>query len=119
MRALALALLGITSTAQAQSRWNVSFGAGGGPEIAHSRIGTTRERVSGLVLAGEGVATRARFVARLRYGQGRVTNDTAGRDVAEGQALLGYNPRPWLTVWFGPHPRTFGFPRQNDRPWPL
>ncbi len=117
MRALALALLGITSTAQAQSRWNVSFGAGGGPEIAHSRIGTTRERVSGLVLAGEGVATRGRFVARLRYGQGRVTNDTAGRDVAEGEALLGYNARPWLTVWFGPHARTFVVPGQSDRRW--
>ena len=109
-RALALVLLGITSTAQAQARWNVSFGAGGGPEIAHSRIGTTRERVSGLVFAGEGGATRGRFVARLRYGQGRVTNDTAGRDVAEGEALLGYKARPWLTVWFGPHARTFVVP---------
>jgi hypothetical protein len=116
-RALALVLLGITSTAQAQARWNVSFGAGGGPEIAHSRVGTTRERVSGLVLAGEGVATRGRFVARLRYGQGRVTNDTAGRDVAEGEALLGYKARPWLTVWFGPHARTFVVPGQSDRRW--
>ena len=116
-RALALVLLGITSTAQAQARWNVSFGAGGGPEIAHSRIGTTRERVSGLLLAGEGVATRGRFVARLRYGQGRVTNDTAGRDVAEGEALLGYKARPWLTVWFGPHARTFVVPGQSDRRW--
>ena len=64
-RALALVLLGITSTAQAQARWNVSFGAGGGPEIAHSRIGTTRERVSGLVFAGEGVAPRASTRASL------------------------------------------------------
>ena len=118
-RALALVLLGITSTAQAQARWNVSFGAGGGPEIAHSRIGTTRERVSGLVFAGEGGATRGRFVARLRYGQGRVTNDTAGRDVAEGEALLGYKARPWLTVWFGPHARTFVVPGQSDRRWLL
>jgi len=101
----------------AQSRWNVSFGAEGGPEIARSRIGTVRERVSGLVLGGEAVATRGRFVARLRYGQGRVTNDSAGRDVAEGEALLGYKPRPWLTVWFGPHARTFVVPGQSDRRW--
>lgn len=118
-RAFLLVLLGLTSTAQAQSRWNVSFGVSGSPEIARSRIGTTRERVSGLVLGGEAVATRGHFVARLRYGQGRVTNDTAGRDVAEGEALLGYKARPWLTVWFGPHARTFVVPGQSDRRWML
>jgi len=103
----------------AQSRWNVSFGLGGGSEIARSRVDTVRERVSGLVLSGEAVATRGRIVARLRYGQGRVTNDTAGRDVAEGEALLGYKARPWLTVWFGPHARTFVVPGQSDRRWLL
>jgi len=116
-RALLLIFLGFASTAQAQSRWNVSFGVGGGSEIARSRSDTTRERVSGLVLGGEAVATRGKFVTRLRYGQGRVTNDTAGRDVAEGEALLGYKARPWLTVWFGPHARTFVVPGQSDRRW--
>jgi len=116
-RALALVLLGITSTAHAQARWNVSFGAGGAQEIARSRIGTTRERVSGLVFGGEGLATRGRLVARVRYGQGRITNDTAGRDVAEGEALLGYKARPWLTVGFGPQARTFVVPGQSDRRW--
>jgi hypothetical protein len=48
-----------------------------------------------------------------------VTNDTAGRDVAEGEALLGYKARPWLTVWFGPHARTFVVPGQSDRRWLL
>lgn len=118
-RALVLAIAAIVAGAPlaAQSRWNVSFGAGGGQEIARSRIGTTRERVSGLVLGGEVVATRGKLVARLHYGQGRVTNDTAGRDVAEGEALLGYKARPWLTVWFGPHARTFVVPGQSDRRW--
>ena len=37
--------------------------------------------------------------------------------VAEGEALLGYNARPWLTVWFGPHARTFVVPGQSDRRW--
>lgn len=121
IRALGLAAAALLAGAPlaAQSRWNLSFGAAGAQEIAHSRIGTTRERVSGLVLSGEGVATRGRFVARLRYGQGRVTNDTAGRDVAEGEALLGYRARPWLTVWFGPHARTFVVPGQSDRRWLL
>ncbi len=116
-RALLLIFLGFASTAQAQSRWHVSFGVGGGSEIARSRVDTARERVSGFVLGGEAVATRGKFVARLRYGQGRVTNDTAGRDVAEGEALLGYKARPWLTVWFGPHARTFVVPGQSDRRW--
>ncbi len=109
-RALALVLLGITSTAHAQARWNVSFGAGGAQEIARSRVVPMRERVSGLVFEGEEPAPR-------RYGQGRVTNDTAGRDVAEGEALLGYKARPWLTVWFGPHARTFVVSGQSDRRW--
>jgi hypothetical protein len=119
-RALALAFVAalcVASAAEGQARWNVSFGVGGAQEIAHSRIGTTRDRLSGLVLSGEAIATRGHFVARLRYGQGRVTSDTAGRDVAEGEALLGYKPRPWLTVWVGPHARTFVVPGQSDRRW--
>jgi len=118
-RALVLFFLGVSSTAQAQSRWNVSFGAAGAREIAHSRIGTAQERVSGMVFTGEALATRRWFVARLRYGQGRITNDTAGRDVVEGEALLGYKARPWLTIWVGPHARTFVVPGQSDRRWLL
>jgi len=103
----------------AEAQWNVSFGVGGAQEIAHSRIGTTRDRLSGLVLSGEAIATRGHFVARLRYGQGSVTSDTGGRDVAEGEALLGYKARRWLTVWVGPHARTFVVPGQSDRRWLL
>ena len=118
-RALVLMALCAASTAQAQSRWKLSFGIGGGQELARSSVVATRERVSGAVFGGEGVATRGHFAARVRYGQGRVTNDTAGRDVAEGEVLLGYNARPWLTVWFGPHARTFVVPGQSDRRWLL
>lgn len=120
MRAPALAFAAALCAASVtEAQWNVSFGVGGGSEIARSRVGTTRERVSGFVLSGEAVATRGRFAARLRYGQGRVTNDTAGRDVAEGEALLGYKARPWLTVWVGPHARTFVVAGQSDRRWLL
>jgi hypothetical protein len=120
-RALAIVCVAILagSGVAAQSRWQLSFAASGGQEIARSRIGTTRERVSGMVFSGEGAATRGPFALRLRYGQGRVTNDTAGRDVAEAEALLGYEARPWLTVWFGPQARTFVVPGQSDRRWLL
>lgn len=103
----------------AQSRWEASFGAAGAHEIVRSRIGTARDRLSGLVFSGEGVVTRGRLVTRLRYGQGRVTSDTAARDVVEGEALLGYKARSWLTVWVGPHARTFVVSGQSDRRWLL
>jgi len=120
MRALVLAFaVALCGASVAEAQWNVSFGVGGGQEIARSRVGTVRERVSGLVLGAEAVATRGRLAARLRYGQGRVTNDSAGRDVAEGEALLGYKARPWLTVWVGPHARTFVVPGQSDKRWLL
>lgn len=115
--AAVLCALPLAGQLHAQSRWGVSFGAAGAEEIARSRIGTTRERVSGLVLSGEGVATRGHFIARLRYGQGRITNDTAARDVVEGEALLGYKARPWLTVWVGPNARTFVVSGLSDRRW--
>ena len=117
-RALLLIALCAASTAQAQG-WKLSFGIGGGQEISRSLIVTTPERVSGMVFGGEGAATRGRFATRIRYAQGRVTNDSAGRDVAEGEVLLGYKARPWLTVWFGPHARTFVVPGQSDRRWLL
>ena len=119
MRAPVLALAALCVASVAEGQWNVSFGVGGGSEIARSRVGTARDRLSGLLLSGEAIATRGHFVARLRYGQGRVTSDTAERDVAEGEALLGYKPRPWLTVWFGPHARTFVVAGQSDRRWLL
>ncbi|HEY3279868.1 MAG TPA: hypothetical protein VGJ83_05095 [Gemmatimonadales bacterium] len=106
----------------AQSRWEVSIGASGAREIVRSRPASTRERRSGLVFTGEAVATRGRLIARLRYGQGHVTADTGTpllprRDVVEGEALVGYKARPWLTLWVGPHARTFAVSGVSDRRW--
>jgi hypothetical protein len=114
------ALLGaLTLTAQlhAQSAWTVSVGAAGAREIVHSRLGTAQTRLSGSLFSGEAVATRRRFVARLRYGQGHVTSDTAASDVVQGEVLVGYKARPWLHVWLGPRARTFVAPGFSDRRW--
>jgi hypothetical protein len=123
-RALAIAgavLLSATPLA-AQKRWDVSVGVTGAREIVRSRTGgDTTERLSGAVFSGEATATRGRFALRLGYGQGRVTPDTGAsilsRDVAEGQLLVGYRARPWLTLWAGPHARTYYGTSLGDQRW--
>lgn len=109
--ACAAALGALSSPLAAQARWELSLGATGGRETVRSRTDTLRERLSGAVFTGEALVTRKRLALRLRYGQGRVTADPGtvmARDVAEGEALLGYTARPWLTLWLGPHARTYG-----------
>ncbi len=123
-RVLALACAAALAAAApltAQKRWEVSLGAAGAREIVRSRAGSdTTERLSGLIFTGEALATRRRVVVRLRYGQGRVTADTGAlimpRDVVEGEVLLGYKARPWLTLWLGPHGRTYGT-RLGEQRW--
>jgi len=109
--------LTLTPQLRAQSRWTVSFGASGASEILHSRLGTAQARLSGSQFGGEALATRGRFAARLRYGQGHVTSDTAARDVVQGEALVGYKARSWLGLWLGPRARTFVAPGLSDRRW--
>jgi len=110
-------LASVTGSLNAQSHWNVSFGVAGASEIARSRIGTAAERVSGGVFGGEARVSRGPLLARLRYGQGRLTNDSSARDVAEAEGLVGYQARPWLTLSVGPHARTFLVAGQSDRRW--
>jgi len=117
---LACAVIGaLTVTAQlrAQSRWTVSLAAGAAREIVHSRFGAAQMRLTGSLLGGEAVATRGRLAARLRYGQGHVSSDTAARDVVQGDLLVGYAARPWLQLWLGPRARTFVTSGLSDRRW--
>jgi hypothetical protein len=97
--------LTVTTQLRAQSRWTVSLAAGAAREIVHSRFGTAQMRLTGSLFGGEAVATRGRLAARLRYGQGQVSSDTASRDVVQGDLLVGYAARPWLQVWLGPRAR--------------
>jgi len=109
----------LPASLHAQSEWGVSVATGGAAQIARSRIGTTAERLTGVVGGIEALATRHGFVSRLRYAEGRVQNDTAERVVVEGEALLGYQARPWLTLWVGPHVHTSFLVnnRLSDRRW--
>ncbi len=106
----AAALSALSPQLAAQARWEISLGATGGRETVRSRTDSLRERLGGAVFTGEAMVTRDRLALRLRYGQGHVTADTGtlmARDVAEGEALLGYTARPWLTLWLGPHARAY------------
>jgi len=109
--------LTVTAQLRAQSHWSVSLAAGAAREIVHSRFGAAQMRLTGSLLGGEAVVTRGRLVARLRYGQGRVSSDTAGRDVVQGDLLVGYAARSWLQVWLGPRARTFVTAGLSDRRW--
>ncbi len=109
--------LAFTAQLHAQSPWTATFGAGAARAIVHSRFGSAQTRLTGSLLSGEAIATRGRLIARLRYGQGHVTSDTAGRDVVQGEALVGYQARPWLGLWLGPRARTFVASGLSDRRW--
>lgn len=110
-------LPGLARAQAGEPDWSVVFAASGGHEITRSRVSSGEARLSGALWAGEVLATRRRLVARLRYGQGRLTNDTLARDVVEGEAIVGYKIRPWLALWVGPHARTFVVPGASDRRW--
>jgi hypothetical protein len=112
----AIVLLALCAGRPLHAQWQVEAGLAGAREIVQLR-GASPVRLTGAVLGGEAVVMRGHFSARLRYGQGRVSNDSAARDVAEGEALLGYRALPWLSVWVGPQARTFVTPGLSDRRW--
>lgn len=118
-----LSLLGVVPPSlAAQSGMQFTVGATGAQEIVHSRLNGSSERLTGLVLGGEGLLVSNRFVVRLRYAQGRVTAGAAGsvepRDIVEGEALVGIRATPWLTVWGGPSARAYTSDG-NDQRWLL
>lgn len=114
-----LALLCLLPAPLAAQKLQFMFGATGAQEIVNSRIDPSSERLTGLVLGGEGQLTSGRFVARLRYAQGRVTAPAGGaepRDIVEGEALFGIRVMPWLTLWGGPSARAYTS-ASSDRRW--
>jgi hypothetical protein len=103
----------------AQGRMQFTFGGTGAQEIVQSRVAASSERLSGLMLGGEGLLVSNRIMARLRYAQGRVTagaaTGIAPRDLVEGEALLGFRALPWLTLWAGPSARAYTAEASDQR----
>ena len=85
---------------------------------ARSLTAAGRERLDGFLVVGEGTLGRGRGLLRLRYGQGRVTSNSAGvqpRSVTDGELLLGLAALPWLDLWAGPHARSYRTDFGNQR----
>lgn len=122
-RPLALALvLAAPAAAAAQAPLGFTLGAGASWERARTQpgAGENHELLSGATIAGEGTLRRGRLLLRLRYAQGRLSADTGtafGRRLVEGEALLGVEALPWLTVWAGPHARTYTTSVSRQRWW--
>jgi hypothetical protein len=98
------------------AQWRFEAGLAGAREIVNLR-GNTSARLTGSLLGGEVVVMRGHFTGRLRYAQGRVSNDSVSRDLAAGEASLGYAPLSWLEIGVGPQARTFIASGLSDRRW--
>jgi hypothetical protein len=118
-RALTLVVAALCAAAPLAAQWRVSGGLEGTREIVQSRpgAGAAGTRFAGSALGGGVEIARGPVMVRLRYGQGRVTNDTAARDVVHGAASIGYAARSWLTISAGPEARTFIVAGMSDRRW--
>jgi hypothetical protein len=118
-RFFTLAVLALGTQSPLVAQWRVSGDLEATHEIVHSRTGASVDgaRFTGSVFGGGVEVARGPLVARLRYGQGQVTSDSAERDVVHGAALLGYEARSWLTIWAGPEARTFIASGLSDRRW--
>ena len=115
-----LAIVGVLCVCAAQplrAQWQFDAGLAGTREIVQLRGGTSAARLTGSLLGGEAVVTRGQFTVRLRYAQGRVANDSATRDLAVGEAALGYAPLSWVEILVGPQARTFVASGISDRRW--
>jgi hypothetical protein len=101
-----------------QSTLRLSAAGEGAAVRARSLIATGRERLDGFLFTGEGLLARGRGLLRLRYGQGRLTSDSAGvqrRSLTDGSVLVGVAALPWLAFWAGPHARSYVTDFGNQR----
>jgi len=123
-RAAAIALAAALCVATAppplggQSTLRLSAAGEGAAVRARSLISTGREQLDGFLFAGEGRLSRGRGLLRLRYGQGRLTSDSAvvlPRSLTDGEALVGVAALPWLDFWAGPHARIYVTNLGNQR----
>jgi hypothetical protein len=126
VRAAALVCAGATiafsPAARAQepvSGTQFTVGGVAAEQIVQSHVDSSNDRFTGTVFGLEGGLVNNRFALRIGYAQGHVApkpgSSLAGRDVVEGEALVGYQAAPWLAFWAGPSARAYTVGDTNQR----
>lgn len=101
----------------------ITVRATGGPMEIHDRDpGGARHTMRGWIGGGEGQISYGRLRGGVAYGEGRLDAGAAGGgtlDVVTGEAMLGFQVLPWLTVGGGPRGVTVVGPDgdQHVRAW--
>lgn len=113
---LAAVLLPVSGRAQ---RLQFTVGGTGAQQMVQSHVNGSNDRFAGLLLGGEGALMSGKFVVRVRYGEGRISPKSGttaeARDVVEGEALVGIQAVPWLTLWAGPSARAYTMGDSDER----
>ena len=104
---------------RAQEPLQFTVGATAAQQIVQSLVDPNRGRFTGSVVGVEGGLVSDRLLVRVRYAEGHVNPKSAttadGRDVVEGEALVGFRALPWLTVWGGPSARAYTMGNSDQR----
>lgn len=103
--------------AQAQSDFGVSFGLQLAAATARSESPNVSEQLSGILIGGEVSVSWWRLLLDLRYLDGSADPEVSGvgRDVVEGEVMLGVRPVAWLALKVGPHARSYVMPEGTQR----
>ncbi len=106
--AVAISLSAAPAVALAQSALGITFGAAVSTVRVNSQSGASVDQLSGVMAGGEGKLSLWKASLDLRYFEGSAdsSGEGDGKDIVEGEALLGFRPLHWLTVKLGPHIRS-------------
>ena len=93
----------------AQGPVRFSAGLAGYATRLNTEVTSEQQRLSGMSFGVTGAASLGRLSLDVRYLEGvlKTTGGGPGRDVVEGEAMLGVRPLPWAGLKLGPHLRSF------------
>jgi hypothetical protein len=117
--AIAAGVALLPAVTRAQEPLQFTVGATAAQQIVQSLVDPNRGRFTGAVVGVEGGLVSNRLLVRVRYAEGHVSPKSAtaadGRDVVEGEALVGFRALPWLTLWGGPSARAYTMGNSDQR----
>ncbi len=106
--AIAASLSAVPAAVLAQSPIGFTVGAAVSSVRVNSQSGVLVDHLSGVMAGGEGRLSLWKASLDLRYFEGSAdsSGEGDGKDIVEGEAMLGFSPLHWLTVKLGPHIRS-------------